>query len=784
MLMTQATLRLNPTESLAQKATSVLKKAVGIGIKPKAESEQGVPGPAQAAPAQPVSPSAQFVPQKANPVASANALAERCRQYLSTGDVKKIREAFRYADEAHLGQMRNSGEPYITHPIAVAEILASWHIDAAGIEAGLMHDVLEDTAISKREMSERFGITVAELVDGVSKLDKLRFSSNEEAQAESFHKMLLAMSRDVRVILIKLADRIHNMRTLGAVKPHKKFRIAKETMEIYVPIANRLGLYSVYRELADVSFSFMYPLRHKVLKEAVEKSRERRKLPLQQIKHEVTDALATNKIHADVQDKNKGLWRIYTKMKERHIKFSEVLDVHSFRINVPTRDDCYRTLGIIHSLYKPVPGRFKDFIALPKSNGYQSLHTTVLGPKGLPVEFQIRTEEMHHICEDGITAYWLYRDRANSEDLQKSTQSWLESLLEIQRQSGTSLEFMENIKIDIFPDRVYVFTPKGKIIQLPKHSTAVDFAYQIHSDVGNSTIGCRINGENALLSRELKNGEVVEILTGPTPSPNPQWLTTVRTGRARAEIRQYLRQLSKEGSVQLGQQLIANVSKQQRLPISRCTDEDWDRICKNNHLENKDELLSAIGYGQKDPALILHQLTSQASLGHAGFDTETQPIEDLKGRHYQLAPCCTPVPFDQIIGHYIQASNTLHIHRQDCTHTARGFRVDPENWKEVKWNPNHKEVCNAKLDIEVTETHSTLEKITTEVARLRSSINGFSMTDLNPQVSRLVLTVQIQDGRQLQKIINALRAIETVRLVSRHIESDHTMKPVDVEEDA
>ncbi len=745
-------------------------------------SPAGVSSPSLAEPKD-LPPFTNSAAVKANPIASADALAKKCQRYLSAADVKKIREAFRYADEAHLGQLRNSGEPYITHPIAVAEILAGWRLDAAAIEAGLMHDVLEDTAISKREMSEKFGIAVAELVDGVSKLDKLQFSSNEEAQAESFYKMLLAMSRDVRVILIKLADRIHNMRTLGAVKQHKKFRIAKETMEIYVPIANRLGLYSVYRELSDTSFSYMYPLRHMVLKKAVERSRERRKTALEQIRHEIYDALSANKIRADVQDKNKGLWRIYLKMKERHIKFSEVLDVHSFRINVPTKHDCYKTIGVIHSIYKPVPGKFKDYIAIPKPNGYQGLHTTVLGPKGLPIEFQIRTEEMHYICEYGITSYWLYRNRASSQDLQKATQTWLESLLEIQKQSGTSLEFMENIKVDISPDRVYVFTPKGKIIELPKHSTAVDFAYQIHSDVGNQCIGCRINGESALLSRELRNGEVVEIVTGNTPSPNPQWLSTVRTGRARAEIRQYLRQLSREGSIELGMKLIENAAKQQRLPLSQCDDDDWDRVCKSNSLNSKDDLLAEIGYGQKDPTLVLHQLTSQVSLGKSDFQTETAPILNLQGRNYQLAPCCTPVPYDLILGHFIAATNTVHIHRSDCTHTQRGFRVDPENWHEVKWNPDHKDLYSTKLDIELTDTHATMERITSEVAQLKSSIIGFSLTQLNPTVSRVHIAVQVTDSRQLQKIINALRTIETIRFVSRHIESDHRMKPVDVEEE-
>lgn len=722
--------------------------------------------------------------EKVNPVASANLLAERCRQYLSSADVNKIREAFRYADQAHLGQFRNSGAPYITHPIAVAEILATWHLDAQAIEAGLMHDVLEDTGISKIEMSEQFGVKVADLVDGVSKLDKLKFSSNEEAQAESFHKMLLAMSRDVRVILIKLADRLHNMRTLGAVKPHKKYRIAKETMDIYAPIASRLGLYSVYRELADVSFSFMYPRRYAVLKKKVADSRQRKKVTLDRIYHEVTDALIANKIRGTVEGKSKALWRIYTKMKERRLHFSDVLDVHSFRILVSTKDDCYRALGVIHSLYKPVPGRFKDFVAIPKANGYQSLHTSVVGPGGLIVEFQIRTEEMHHICEDGITAHWLYQNKDISEQLQRSTQDWLKSLLEIQRQSGTSLEFMENIKVDIFPDRVYVFSPQGKIFQLPKGSTPIDFAYQIHSDLGNCAVGCEINGESALLTRELKSGEMVKIIKGDKPAPNPQWLASVRTGRARAEIRQFMRSLSTEGSIQLGEELLNQAAKNQHLPLANCTEEDWERVCKSNGFADKKALLREIGNGSKDASLMLHQLVSQANKPQSDESgKEEEPVKELNGAKWRLAPCCTPVPNDPIFGHYIAATNTLHIHRNDCTHVQRGSRADPENWREVSWNPDYSQGFDAKLDLEFTDPQSTLENITRAIAKQNSSVTGFVMTSNSPVITKVELTIRISDGKQLQKVINAIRSIDTVRIVSRHIESDHSMKPVDVEED-
>ena len=462
-------------KSYAQKAADLFMSAVGMKSAPKPEPKEDV-----------------FAQEKLNPVASANLLAERCRQYLSNSDVQKIREAFRYADQAHLGQFRNSGAPYITHPIAVAEILASWHMDAETIEAGLMHDVLEDTGITKIEMSEKFGVKVAELVDGVSKLDKLKFSSNEEAQAESFHKMLLAMSRDVRVILIKLADRLHNMRTLGAVKPHKKFHIAKETMDIYAPIASRLGLFSVYRELSDMSFSYMYPIRYRVLEKKVAESRMRKKNALDQIYHETSDRLAARKIRGDVQGKNKSLWRIYSKMKERKIRFSEVLDVHSFRVLVPTRDDCYRALGIIHELYKPVLGRFKDFVAIPKANGYQALHLTVMGPDGQWVEIQIRSRRMDDIAEKGFAAHWKYKESNVEEDTELD--KWIQTITEIlESPDPNALDFLDTIKLNLFTSEIFVFTPKGDIKTLPQGATALDFAYALHSDIGNKCIGAKVN---------------------------------------------------------------------------------------------------------------------------------------------------------------------------------------------------------------------------------------------------------------------------------------------------
>ena len=713
-------------------------------------------------------------------------LERLCLKYMNADDFSKVEQAYCFAAEKHCNQKRRSGEMYINHPVEVAIILADLKMDCDVVCAALLHDTVEDTETSLTDVSGLFGETVAELVDGVTKLTNIEVDSMDEKQALTLRKMFLAMSKDIRVIIVKLADRLHNMRTLGAVKPHKKFHIAKETMDIYAPIASRLGLFSVYRELSDMSFSYMYPIRYRVLEKKVAESRMRKKNALDQIYHETSDRLAARKIRGDVQGKNKSLWRIYSKMKERKIRFSEVLDVHSFRVLVPTRDDCYRALGIIHELYKPVPGRFKDFVAIPKANGYQSLHTTVIGPGGLMVEFQIRTEEMHHICEDGITAHWLYRDRNTSDQLQRNTMDWLNGLLEIQKQSGTSLEFMENIKVDIFPDRVYVFSPRGRIIQLPKGSTAVDFAYQIHTDLGNCTIGCEINGEPAPLTRELRNGEMINIIKGDKPTPNPSWLASVRTGKARAEIRQYMRSLSEEGKIELGAKLLERSSKTHHLPYSKVTDEDWSRVCKSNGFADKNAVLDAIGAGQKDSLLLLHQLTAPYTLkGNEEItvaEKVQEPVLDLKGQTCKLAPCCTPAMDDVIIGHYIAGTNTLHVHRKDCSHVQRGMRADPETWRDLQWNPKYKGGYPVKLDIELTNTHATLERLTSMIAQQHSSVTGFAMSQQNG-VDKVELTILVSDTKHLQKIINAIRTIDTVRLVSRHLESTPAMKPVDVEVD-
>src|SRR5512134_2918994 len=560
-----------------------------------------------------------------NGVATVATLTDRVKKYLPSSDVQKVKEAFRFSDEAHLGQFRRSGAPYITHPLAVAEILTDWRLDGAAIQAALLHDVLEDSGVAKQQLIEHFGPTVAELVDGVSKLDRLQFSSTEQAQAENFRKMLLAMARDVRVMLIKLADRLHNMRTLDAVEPDKRRRIARETLEIYAPIAHRLGLNNLFRELEELSFQHLHPMRYRVLQRAVLSARGNRREILGKILQAVRKALADGKLRAEVYGREKTMYGIYRKMAEKNLSFSEVLDIYGFRIVVDKVSECYLALGALHGLFKPVPGKFKDYIAIPKVNGYQSLHTTLIGPYGTPVEFQIRTKEMHHVAESGVAAHWLYKDDdSDLSELQSRTHAWLQSLLEIQRQTGDSSEFLEHIKVDLFPDKVYVFTPKGRIVSLPRGATAVDFAYSIHTDVGNKCVAARINNEIQPLRTELKNGDMIEIVTGPVARPNPAWLSFVRTGKARSEIRHFLRTMKFDESVELGERLLAQAARQFNLSLADVTEAQWETVLKQAELASRNDLLADIGLGRRLAAVVARQLALGAPVEQTDDDT-TEP---------------------------------------------------------------------------------------------------------------------------------------------------------------
>ena len=715
---------------------------------------------------------------KATAIATSAQLLARCRQYLSESDVSRIQAAFRYADDAHLGQFRKSGEPYITHPLAVATILAEWHLDAATICAGLMHDVLEDTGVAKIEMAEQFGIEVTEIVDGVSKLDKLRFSSNEIAQAESFRKMLLAMSRDVRVILVKLADRLHNLRTLGVMRPEKRRRIATETLEIYVPIAHRLGLNTVFRELQELSFFNQHPLRYEVLRKNLIASRGKRRAVLERILRETREALPKHHIVAQVQGRDKTIYGIYNRMRDTHASFSDVLDIYGFRVIVRTREECYLALCALHELYKPVHRRFKDFIAIPKANGYQSLHTTVIGTSGTPIEYQIRTEQMHRIDEMGILSHWLYNDGFDTSELQKMVAAWLQSLLEIQRTSADSSEFIENIKIDLFPDRVYVFTPKSKIISLPRGSCPVDFAYQIHTDIGNKTSGCRINGEEKPLTTELKNGDMVEILTADKAQPDPNWLNYVLSGRARAEIRQYLRTRDFKDSVALGETFLRKAAAEAGINFEMIPEEAWKTVVTENETKNRTALFADVGQGKLFAAAVVTRLVNfMRAREKTAQSTAAVSIRGTEGMAVQLATCCHPIPGDTIWG-FMRKGHGLSVHRADCEHTVRGRKVDSERWMAADWKEDIASDARfpVPVELEVTDERAALAGVAAELAKAGSAIVGVNMNDNGKTDNKLRLMIQVKDRVHLLHVLRMVRQLPTVTSAARCLDGDKVIR--------
>jgi len=710
-----------------------------------------------------------------NRVVSLAPLTEMMSAYLGESDVKRIKEAYRFSDEAHLGQFRSSGDAYISHPIAVAEICAGMKLDANAMMAALLHDVMEDQGIKKDALIERFGAPVAELVDGLSKLDKMEFQDSQEAQAENFRKMLLAMARDVRVILIKLADRLHNMRTLVSLPAEKRRRIARETLEIYTPIAHRLGLNSMYRELQDSAFAYLYPHRFEVLKKAILAARGNRREVVGKTLEAVRGALPAAGIHAEVYGREKTIYGVYRKMLEKKLSFSQVLDVYGFRIVVPDHASCYLTLGALHALFKPVGSKFKDYIAIPKINGYQSLHTTVLGPFGTPVEFQIRTQEMHRVAESGVAAHWLYKTNDDSvTDVQKNTHQWLQSLLDIQNQTGDSAEFLEHIKVDLFPDAVYVFTPKSTIITLPRGATPVDFAYQIHTDIGNHCVAAKINGEFSSLRTELQSGDVVEVVTGVETRPNPSWLAFVRTGRARSEIRHYLKTMKYEESVDLGAQLLDQALKQIDHKYEELTDEDWHRVQYESGAKSREELLADLGLGRRIPGVVARRfiLSGLGTTGEQDVSEDTSAphpvlVGGTEGMSVMLAPCCRPIPGDAIFG-YIRRGYGLVVHTTDCPTAARVKNREPERWVESQWENDidHTRLFAVKLDVSLRNERGVLAKAAVEVSEAGSNISHVAMDDEAEEITLLHFMVQVSDRAHLARVIRRLRRIpEVIRIV-------------------
>ncbi|PUA18476.1 bifunctional (p)ppGpp synthetase/guanosine-3',5'-bis(diphosphate) 3'-pyrophosphohydrolase [Glaciimonas sp. PCH181] len=712
-------------------------------------------------------------------VASITHLTTKLAEYLNPSELKKVKEAYRFSDEMHLGQMRKSGEPYISHPIAVAEICADWKLDAQAIMAALLHDVMEDQDVKKEELIERFGAPVASLVDGLSKLDKIEFQSQIEAQAENFRKMLLAMARDVRVILVKLADRLHNMRTLGVMVPEKKRRIARETMEVYVPIAHRLGLNNIYRELQELSFSHLHPLRHRTLLKAVRAARGNRREVVSKILESVNTTLLATGIPTQIDGREKTLYGIYRKMRNKHLSFSQVLDVYGFRIVVDTFANCYVALGTLHALYKPMPGKFKDYIAIPKLNGYQSLHTTLIGPYGTPVEFQIRTQDMHRVAESGVAAHWLYKDEdGDLSELQQRTHAWLQSLLDIQKQTGDSAEFLEHVKVDLFPDSVYVFTPKSKIIALPRGATALDFAYTIHTDVGDQTVAAKINHEPAPLRSELHNGDIVEIITSSSSRPSPNWLSFVRTGKARSAIRHHLRTVNLNESVDLGKRLLSQALATLNLnpalaPVV------VERLLNESSANSLEEIYADIGVGKRMAALVArhimglleNQPISLPLLDMEGLalPTKADPvvINGSEGVSIQLAPCCQPIPGDLLIGQ-LKRDQGLIVHTEDCNVAKRQRSKDPERWIEVRWATDLNRRFDCRIKVLVHNDKGILARVAADIGESDANITYVNMDDdKDLMMTQLIFTIQVEDRVHLARLLRNVRRIHGVTRILR-----------------
>ncbi len=725
-------------------------------------------------------------PQAAASAAAASFAALESRlDYLNAAEIDLVRQAYRFADQAHLGQMRKNGDPYITHPIAVAQICTEWKLDAQALCAALLHDVLEDCGVTKAELTQRFGPAVADLVDGLTKLDKLEFDSREQGQAESFRKMLLAMARDVRVILIKLGDRLHNMRTMGDMPRHKWGRIARETLDIYAPIAHRLGLNNFYRELQDLAFRHLHPWRYQALSKALARSRARRRDLIARVQGEVEAAFAHSGLEVRIAGREKTLYSIYRKMDTKHLSFAQVTDIYGFRIIVPQVLDCYTALGVLHQLYKPMPGKFRDYIAIPKVNGYQSLHTTLIGPFGTPIEFQLRTPSMDVVAESGIAAHWLYKaGGAADASAQALNVQWLQSLLDIQQETKDSGEFWDHVRIDLFPDSVYVFTPKSKIMALPRGATVVDFAYAIHSDVGHRAIGATVNGEQVPLRTELHNGDVVEITTSQHARPNPAWLGFVKTGRARSKIRHYLKTLEQEESRALGDRLLQQSVRAEGMASLPGDDEAgqaiWDKLLRFTGNRSRDELLIDIGLGRRIAGMVGKKLAalmveagvrpdvlliSQERFGTPREDQPSQGVVTLDGSEggsVTYASCCRPIPGDRIVG-YLGRGEGLAVHTEDCPVVRRLLHCDRERFLEVEWAEEPTRAFESTVTVTVNNGKGVLARVAAAIAAAEADITHIHMGDEAAQTTtELRFTVAVRDRVHLAQVLRQLRRTPSV----------------------
>lgn len=697
-------------------------------------------------------------------------LAERLSTYLSADQVNLVRRAYYYAEQAHDGQRRRSGEAYVTHPLAVANILADMHMDHQSLMAAMLHDVIEDTGIAKDALGNQFGETVAELVDGVSKLTQMTFESKAEAQAENFQKMALAMARDIRVILVKLADRLHNMRTLEVLAGEKRRRIAKETLEIYAPIANRLGMHNMYTEFEDLGFKAMHPMRSAHIRQAVRNARGNRKEIVAKIQESIVACLAREGLPGEVHGREKHLYSIYQKMRGKRKAFTEIMDVYGFRIVVDKVDTCYRVLGAVHSLYKPLPGRFKDYIAIPKANGYQSLHTTLFGMHGVPIEIQIRTREMEDMARHGIAAHWLYKGlEDDGKGNHARARQWLQGILEMQQRAGNSLEFIESVKIDLFPDEVYVFTPKGRIMALPKGSTAVDFAYAVHTDVGNACIACRINRRLAPLSQVLESGETVEIVTAPGTRPNPAWLNFVVSGKARTHIRHALKQQQRSESVSLGLRLLEKALADLHSSLEQIPQERLKQVLHELDAQELDDLLEQIGLGNRMAQMLARRLLNSelATVDEPKPSSEDAPlaIRGTEGLVLSYAKCCTPIPGDPIVG-FLSAGKGMVVHLDGCKNIAE-IRHNPEKCIPLTWAKDVAGEFNVELRVELEHQRGLIATLASCVALADGNIEKINVNERDAKVSVVQLLISVHDRAHLARVIKKLRALKGINKIAR-----------------
>ena len=695
-------------------------------------------------------------------------LIQAVEAYLPADQVERIRSAAEFGAAAHKGQRRKSGEPYIAHPVAAAEILAELRVDPDTIVAAILHDVMEDTAIDKAEIAAQFGESVAEIVDGVTKLDQIKFKSREEAQAESFRKMILAMVRDLRVILVKLADRTHNMRTIDAMQPARRRAIARETLEIYAPIAERLGLYNLKLELEDLGFRAAYPQRYRVLDRTLKRARGNQKEFLGKIAEQIRAALKKSEIPGTVEAREKHLYSIYKKMSRKRSALADIVDVYGLRVIVDKADTCYRALGAVHSVYKPMPGRFKDYIAIPRINGYQSLHTTLFGPNGVPIEVQIRTDDMHRVAESGIAAHWKYKAGEGSPSNEQSrAREWLSNLITMQ-ESGSSEEFLESVKVDLFPDKVYVFTPKGEILRLPRGATVVDFAYSVHTDVGNRCVAAKVDRRLTPLRTVLRNGQTVEIVTAKGAMPNPSWVNFVVTAKARAAIRQYLKSLRRSEAIDLGQRLLNQALSESSHTLDKVDDRVMAAALGELGMKDRDELYEKIGLGERLAPLVARRLLPVASSDDEIIAAPSPlAVAGTEGLLVSYARCCYPIPNDPIMA-FLSAGRGIVIHRETCAN-VEDYRRHPENWLSVTWQAAPNRLFSSELRISVANRMGVLAAVAAAIASQETNIDHVTVEERDAQTSILVFDLKVRDRLHLAKIVRVIRRMPDVSGVVRTI---------------